>query len=144
MTTFIEHLKSGGFPTNGACLACDAQPMRGAWTDYNGQLYCMQCGCTYQILGSHLREEWLTENGMTAADVPRQYCDCFDDIGVIRLHWEERQSMARVGMWMGGGPECKGWGEWLESNAERLKELFPESGWDWDRIIERVAAKGGN
>src|SRR5579885_1351653 len=82
----IEHYKIG---VGRKCLVCDDEELTGTWTDYNGQIRCWNCGMTYQILGSHLKEEWLKKHDLTKDDIAERYCDEFSLVPLCRDYWQE-------------------------------------------------------
>jgi len=133
----VAHLREGH---KGACLVCGTNPRMGSWTDYNGQVYCLICGCTYQILGDHLSDEFKERHGLTSGDIAREYCDCFELVPLLREHWEATKQPAPVGTWLGGGPYRRevydNFNRWLSDNADALSERYPDT-FHWDRIIAK-------
>lgn len=133
--SFRDHLLEGH---SGPCLVCNDEDMIYlGWTDYNGQTRCGTCGCTYQILGCHIKEETLKEMGITKEQVAERYCDCFDMVEVLRAFWEECCTRVPLGTYLGKSPDRPEDKEqfylWLASNRERFQHV---DSFNWDAITE--------
>ena len=129
----IAHYTSGVT----ACLVCGADPLHGNWTDYNGQIRCYTCGVTYQILGSHLKDEYLEELGLAKEDVAQQYCDCLMTVPLLKDYWNETGNRIPYGTYLGRSPisasDYENFSKWLKENAETYREEYKENFY-WDRI----------
>lgn len=128
------HLRAG---TGETCLVCD-EKLAGEWTDYNGQIRCSTCGTTYQILGSHLTDEFLSEHGLAKEDVAKSYCDCFTEVPLLRAYWQKKQTPIPFGQYFGGSPipadQYAAFREWLKANAGRLRPEYEDS-FNWERVM---------
>jgi hypothetical protein len=137
---FVAHLKTGAT----ACLVCDAEPIVGGWTDYNGQIRCHACGMTYQILGSHLTEEFMREHGLEKADVAERYCDAFTEWPLCRLYWQQMGKQIPFGTYLGQSPISVDAHEtfyrWIWENRSEIKPAYSES-FRWDVLEERFDNK---
>ena len=92
----LEHYKTG---IGENCLVCEKR-LVGQWTDYNGQIKCLNCGMTYQILGGHLRDDFLAEHGLTNDDVARRYCDAFVLVPLYKAYWDETHNLIPEGIYL--------------------------------------------
>jgi len=131
--SFVDHILVGH---DGPCLVCSGPRSYRAWTDVNGQCYCLACGCTYQILGCHFRQEFLDKHGIMKERVAREYCDCFEGLEVFRAYWSEVGKMMPLGSFIGRSPylgdQRQSWGRWLAENRERFRD---NEYFNWDSII---------
>ena len=133
---FIVHVTAG---YEGPCLVCgepeDGKRAYGEWTDFNGQIRCYNCGCTYQVNGCHLDEDWMKEVGLKAEDVATFYCDCYEMLDVLIPFWAETKSIIPIGEHFGWSPYTKEQLDtyyfWLAENRHRFDyvDVF-----DWDAI----------
>ena len=133
---YIEHLKAG----TDTCLVC-GDALSGGWTDYNGQIRCWKCGTTYQVLGSHHKEEWLAEVGLKKEDVAAKYCDCFNVIPILKAYWEDTGNKIPFGTYMGaphgtGAPTRKEhdlFCTWMKNHASEYEVEYVDN-FKWELI----------
>lgn len=122
----IEHYKTG---IDKNCLICERQ-LVGRWTDYNGQIKCSHCGMTYQILGSHLKDEFLAENGLTEKDISQRHCDIFYLAPLYKAYWDQTHNHIPEGLFIGRdrnpmNPEdFLRFYKWMVDNEETIKPLY--------------------
>lgn len=132
-----EHYRTG---IEKNCLVCD-RSLTITWTDYNGQGRCMTCGATYQVLGSHLREDYLEEIGLTKDAVAKRYSDMFSTVPLARAYWLEVGKALPFGTYLGGGPitddEYESFYRWLDQNADLIKDQYQDD-FNWDAIHAHV------
>lgn len=131
----VEHLKQG--ITDGKCLVCKEQ-LFGNWTDYNGQIRCFHCGTTYQILGCHLREEFLKKHGLTKEQIAEKYCDCYTVVPLLCDYWAETKDRIPFGTFISdrnnpSKEEYKAFWSWMKMNAERYEAAYKDE-FRWDSI----------
>lgn len=130
---YIKHLKKG---IGAKCLVCGEEFM-GTWTDYNGEAKCYRCGMPYQILGSHLKEEFLTEHGMKNEDVAKKYCPDFHIIPMMKDYWNETHNRIPLGTYLGHSPipesEYIAFKNWLSQNKEKYQEAYAED-FRWEAL----------
>lgn len=121
------------------CLVCDRE-LHGQWTDYNGEIRCMECGTTYQMLGDHLRPEFKAEMNLT--EIAKHYCSCFAQVPLLREYWRTKGIKIPFGSYFGDSPitavERRTFGEWLCQNADAYAEEFADS-FNWEVIRTRYA-----
>jgi len=133
---YVAHLKTGVQ----ACLVCDANPIVGSWTDYNGQIRCGKCGMTYQILGSHLTDAFLAEQGLTKDDIAKRYCDAFMEWPLCQAFWEQTGKQIPFGTYLSSGPispaayDAFYW--WVWEHRSEIKPQYEEI-FKWDIMEER-------
>jgi len=136
----LKHYKNG---VGKNCLVCDEE-LKGYWTDYNGQIKCRTCGMTYQILGCHLKDEYLKKNNITSDDIAERYCDNFDLLPIYRDYYQENKKILPIGFYMGKPP----WSEeddehfykWLAQNADKYRVEYKDYFY-WDTIIKLFGSK---
>lgn len=134
MDEYIEHLKNG----TETCLVCE-EKLLGAWTDYNGQIRCFNCGTTYQILGCHLDDDFLKEHKLKKSDIAQKYCDVYMLVPLLKDYWNETSRKVPFGSFMGNSPIPKqdydDFYLWLKNNAEKYEEKYADDFY-WERIKE--------
>lgn len=136
---YVEHLKTG----TEVCMVC-GEPLRGLWTDYNGQMKCSACGMTHQILGSHHTQEFLDKHDLTKEDVAQQYCDDYLLVPLYRRYWEEKHIRLPLGMFISdrNAPtqhEQVSYISWLMQHKEDIETVYPDI-FAWDRMSAYVEA----
>ncbi len=132
----LEHLKQG--VQDDICLVCN-ETLLGSWTDYNGQIRCATCGTTYQILGSHLKEEFLAEHGLKSEDIARRYCDVYREVPMLRDYWQVTHRQIPYGTYLGDGPirqeDYESFYRWLWENREAYQSDYADA-FKWD-VLKR-------
>lgn len=135
---YVEHLKQGV----SACLVCGIYPVTGGWTDYNGQIRCSTCGMTYQILGSHLKDEFLAEHHLTKEEIAQRYCDAFMEWPLCRAYWENTGRPIPFGTYFGSSPistdDREAFYRWIWNHRAELKPQY-EDAFKWNVIEEKFA-----
>lgn len=141
----VDHYKVG---IKDLCLVCDSKLM-GSWTDYNGQIYCSVCGMTYQIMGSHLREEFLSKHGLKKEDIAREYCDGFELVDLHKAYWKETGNPLPLGTYISDRrhytqEDYDKWIAWIWGERARIQPEFAEY-FNWEAIEGRMPtpAAGG-
>lgn len=142
---FIAHLRTG---TGGVCPCCDS-PFRGSLTDMHGQMRCYTCGCTCQVMSGKLAPEFLAEHNLKESEIAVPYCDCIEELPLLRAYWKETKRRVPKGCFLGFGSnlpnavspqEVDGYYRWLAANHSRLRPA-----WDnylyWDRLIATYGAQ---
>lgn len=119
------------------CHVCE-DTLYGGWTDYNGQIRCWICGTTYQVLGSHLTEEFLTQIGLKKEEVAKRYCDCITAVPLLKEYWQDKKIKIPFGSYFlsDGGitrEERDSFVRYLKQNASKWRPLLPDD-FDWDGI----------
>lgn len=124
----VEHYKTG---IGEDCLVCEKR-LVGRWTDYNGQIKCLNCGMTYQILGSHLKDSFLKENGLTEKDIARRYCDIFYMVPLYKAYWNETHNHIPEGMFLMNDrspvtrEDYRRFYKWMVDNEETVRPLYSD------------------
>lgn len=135
---YVAHLKEGVGDT---CLVC-GNDLHGYWTDYNGQIKCGICGCTYQILGCHVNKRFLEEYGIEESDVAERYCDTYTRVPLYKEYWKQVGIRLPIGMFISdrNAPtesEGKSWLFWLLNNMDEIESIYPDV-YNWDVIKKAV------
>jgi hypothetical protein len=138
---FIEHVKTG---IGDNCLVCDCE-LVGEWTDYNGEIKCSVCGMTYQILGSHFTDEFLSKNRLSPLDVARRYCPDFEEVPIFRAYWNEAHRQLPLGTYLVSARISKddhlAFIQWLADHAPEIEPLYADS-FNWEMVKHLVTAGG--
>jgi len=95
------------------CPICESDPIPGRWTDYSGEMNCMNCGIPLQI-------KWGTDKMKEEGNYPYiQMYPCLAEL--FKERWSETHKRARFGRWLGYLPEGvtkeqdEFWG-WIKEN----------------------------
>ena len=95
------------------CPICGADPIPGRWTDFSGEINCMDCGIPLQI-------KWGNDKQKEEGNYP--YIGMYLCLAEhFKERWEQTHTRARFGRWMGWTPEGvvdeqNSFWEWMETN----------------------------
>lgn len=128
----IAHYKAG-LAENAQCFTCGRE-LTGPLTDMSGQIRCIDCGTTYQVMGCHLKDEFLQKHGIDRATIAQRYCDCFDYIPLLKIYWHDVHKRIPFGTFIGTSPytqeETDSFYGWLAQNWERFEKVYDTFNWD--------------
>ncbi|MCK9569448.1 hypothetical protein M0R72_10960 [Candidatus Pacearchaeota archaeon] len=127
-----EHLTKG----TDVCMVC-GRKLLGEWTDYNGQIRCVDCGATHQVLGCHLTREYLQEFDLEKKDIARTYFDQPESLEIQRDYWKETSKRLPFGWFMETPPNLRKYHNdfiaWLLPRANEYKKQYPDA-FDWEAV----------
>ena len=110
-------------------------------TDYHGQGRCFKCGMTYQTMGSHLTDEFLTRTGLKKEEVAKRYCDEPEVLPLVTAYWNETGQKVPFGCYLSGNriskQERDGFYIWLAQNADRFEADYADF-YNWPKLKEYV------
>lgn len=134
MEEILQHYRTG-LSEDAQCFVCGRE-LTGPFTDFNGQIRCIECGTTYQILGSHLKDDFLKEHNLSKEQIAQRYCDCFEYVPLLKLYWQEAKKRIPFGTFISNNPytqdETDAFYSWVARNADRFEKSY--DGFNWDML----------